>query len=253
MDISNLAPEIAKLLGVQPSTLVLLIMVIGTIANAAARLIPQDATGPLAVVRKIAAVIGVYVPSRVTSGVSVTDVAQAALGAPPIPQNLELQSGHVKIYGDLSVDGGVNTSPISPDSRARTGNTRLVDASALMGTASSDAQTREQPDTTHLSARLTLSNGNIPYSIMVPIIFAVGEPSTNSLSGPDGAIAKIEIFGWQGEQPQPVAPSDELVLGRPIPSKKSAAPDIPGDALRDPRHETGALGSQGVTGPKGVL
>ena len=92
MDISNLAPEIAKLFGVQPSTLVLLIMIITTAANAGARLIPSDATGFLGGLRKVCSIVGVYVQNRVTSGVTVTDVAKAALDTQPITGKAKVES-----------------------------------------------------------------------------------------------------------------------------------------------------------------
>jgi hypothetical protein len=40
-------------------------------------------------VRKVAALIGVYVGSRVTTGVTVKDVAKAALDTPPITRKAE--------------------------------------------------------------------------------------------------------------------------------------------------------------------
>jgi hypothetical protein len=89
VDIGNIAGQLGALFGIQPSTLLLFIMIIGGAANAGARLIPQDAVGFLGSVRKVCAVIGIYIPSRVTSGVSVTDVAQAALKTPPIPQQVD--------------------------------------------------------------------------------------------------------------------------------------------------------------------
>lgn len=84
-DIANLAPDLAKLIGVQPSTLVLLLVILVKLANMAARGIPDDATGWLGTVRTICAIVGAHVPSKVTSGVTVNDVARAALETPPIP------------------------------------------------------------------------------------------------------------------------------------------------------------------------
>ncbi len=84
MGLSDLATQLGALIGVQPSTLLLFIMVITTLANTGARLIPSDATGTLGTLRKICAIIGVYVSSRVTSGVTVEDVATAAASTPPI-------------------------------------------------------------------------------------------------------------------------------------------------------------------------
>ena len=85
MDISTLAPALANLLGLQPSTLVLLILIITTAARAIGRIIPDDATGAMAVLRRICSVIGVDVSSRITSGVSMADISRAAYKTPPIP------------------------------------------------------------------------------------------------------------------------------------------------------------------------
>ncbi len=92
MEIANLAPDLAKLIGVQPSTLVLLIMIVTTAANVGARLIPNDATGTLGVVRKVCALIGVYVSSRVTSGLTVNDVTAAAAKTPPIDEKAKAEA-----------------------------------------------------------------------------------------------------------------------------------------------------------------
>lgn len=89
MNIDNIAPQLAQLLGVDPDTLILLIMLVGTIANLGARAIPQTATGFLGGLRKACAVIGLYIPSRIAPGVTVHDVARAAYETPPIPQQVE--------------------------------------------------------------------------------------------------------------------------------------------------------------------
>lgn len=129
MDVSNFIPDIARLLGIQPSTLLFLIMVVTTAANAASRRIPDTATGWLGVVRAICTVIGVRVQSRVAPGLTVSDVSKAALAVPVIAENAAANSG---------------PEP-SPDSRARNDNaqppTRLV---RLPQTA--DAQPGENPD-----------------------------------------------------------------------------------------------------------
>jgi hypothetical protein len=93
MDISALAPDLGKLLGINPSTLVLLLFIANVAARAATRSIPNDATGFWAFVRQICAIIGVEVSSKITSGVSVADVAAASLktgaaDAPPVTDKL---------------------------------------------------------------------------------------------------------------------------------------------------------------------
>jgi hypothetical protein len=100
VDIDALATQLGALLGVQPSTLVLYIMIVGTLANVTARLIPDTATGTLAGVRRVASIIGAYVPTRIAPGVTVNDVAKAALDTPPIPQ---------KVEADQTADTGLET------------------------------------------------------------------------------------------------------------------------------------------------
>jgi hypothetical protein len=75
----DIIPLIAGWLHIDPASLLLYLGALVTIANVVARLIPNDATGALGVIRKVAAVIGVYVSSRVTSGTSVNDVAAATI------------------------------------------------------------------------------------------------------------------------------------------------------------------------------
>lgn len=114
MDISNFIPQIAAALGVQPSTLLFLIMVITTLANTIARRIPDTATGWLGTVKTICSIIGVRVENRVAPGVTTSDVTKASLAVPVIAENAYANS-------DLMP---------SPDSRARNGSegpaTRLV-------------------------------------------------------------------------------------------------------------------------------
>jgi hypothetical protein len=88
MDPFTLIPMVADQLGIPPSSLVFYLFVLSGLANVTARLIPDDATGWKATVRKVASIVGVYVSSRVTSGVTVNDVAKAALETPPIPQRV---------------------------------------------------------------------------------------------------------------------------------------------------------------------
>ncbi len=92
MDFSNIAAQIGQIFGLQPSTLVLLLFVVTTAANVGARLIPNDATGALGVLRKICSIVGVYVSSRVTSGVTLNDVASAAAATPAVAANVAAAS-----------------------------------------------------------------------------------------------------------------------------------------------------------------
>jgi len=101
MDISMLAPTVARLLGVTPATAVLLILAANRIGAMIARAIPNDATGWRAIVRKIAAIIGTEVPSKLTSGVTVADAAKAAITTPPIKQKVEEATGVALADDDL--------------------------------------------------------------------------------------------------------------------------------------------------------
>jgi hypothetical protein len=76
--------SIAASLGIDPTTLVLLLGVLVAFCNLAGRVIPDDATGWLGGVRKICKVVGLYVSNRVISGVSVNDTARAVAGASAI-------------------------------------------------------------------------------------------------------------------------------------------------------------------------
>jgi hypothetical protein len=91
INVANLAPDLAKLLGIPPSTMILLLMIITTAANVGARVIPDDAKGWKGALRKVCALIGLYVSSRVTADKTVAEVARAALKAQPIPQIVEAE------------------------------------------------------------------------------------------------------------------------------------------------------------------
>lgn len=71
--------QLVGVLGIDPSLLAALIPLLVFGFNAIARAIPEDATGFPKLIRQIAKVLGIYVSSRVTSGVKVTDVAKIAL------------------------------------------------------------------------------------------------------------------------------------------------------------------------------
>lgn len=77
--IEQLIPPIAQFFGIEPATALLIVGLIVTVANITGRLIPDDATGTLGTVRKIAKVIGLFVPNRIAPRISVNDVAKAAV------------------------------------------------------------------------------------------------------------------------------------------------------------------------------
>lgn len=79
MDLSllqQLVPDLAGWLHLPPSTLLLYIILIGTGSNIVSRVIPDDVTGFWGGVRRLATVLGAYVPNRITSGVTTNDVVR---------------------------------------------------------------------------------------------------------------------------------------------------------------------------------
>lgn len=88
MDLGNLAPDLAKLFGVQPSTLVLLLIIVNRVAAAAARSIPNDAVGFWGFVRQLCAILGTEVASKVTKGVTVGDAARAVIETPALAKRI---------------------------------------------------------------------------------------------------------------------------------------------------------------------
>ena len=79
MNIEDYIPNVAAWLGVQPSTVLLLIGLTVAIANLGGRLIPDDATGFWGVVRKLCKVIGLYASNRIASGLTVNEVARTTV------------------------------------------------------------------------------------------------------------------------------------------------------------------------------
>lgn len=79
-DLSFIIPIIANGVGVSPSSFLAYLGVIILVARLVSRLIPDDATGPLSIVRKVAAFISVDVSNRLTKGVSQTDVTKKLVG-----------------------------------------------------------------------------------------------------------------------------------------------------------------------------
>lgn len=78
MDI--LLEQLSQMLGMDPATLAAVVFVVYAVCQLIGRLIPDDATGVLGVIRKICKVFGLYVSNRITRGVSVNDVAREQAG-----------------------------------------------------------------------------------------------------------------------------------------------------------------------------
>lgn len=85
----GILPLIAQAIGVAPSTLLMLVLIIMQVANVTARLIPNTATGTLGTIRQIASVVGIYVSSRVQPGVTVNDIAVAAVKTPSVAARVD--------------------------------------------------------------------------------------------------------------------------------------------------------------------
>lgn len=79
----SMVSYVAGLLGISPVTLILVLGVVVAVCNLVGKLIPDDATGTLGLVRKVCKVLGLYVSTRITSGVTVNDTARVVAGVSP--------------------------------------------------------------------------------------------------------------------------------------------------------------------------
>src|SRR5690606_23433152 len=84
--IEQYIPNLAALLGIEPSTALLLVGLIIAIANLGGRLIPDDKTGFLGFVREACKLIGLYASNRISSGLTVNKIAETTA---PIVQELD--------------------------------------------------------------------------------------------------------------------------------------------------------------------
>lgn len=101
---ADFIPLVASHLGVSASTLVFLIFCLNQAAKVGSRIIPNDATGGWAILRNLCSIVGADPSSRITSGVSVQDVATQVITPPvekPVPQK-------------VADDKGVPVSEITP-------------------------------------------------------------------------------------------------------------------------------------------
>lgn len=80
---NDIVDYVAALLGVDPVLLPLILGVIVALANLAGKLIPDSATGPLGILRKVCKVVGLYITNRVTPSVSTGDVTRALAATLP--------------------------------------------------------------------------------------------------------------------------------------------------------------------------
>lgn len=112
-NIEDYIPNLAAWLGVEPSTALLLLAFLVALANLVGRLIPDDATGILGVVRKLCKIIGLYASNRIASGLTVNEVARTTV---PIIEQVGDQLDKVE-----SVVNVVKAFPGLPDRDPTTG------------------------------------------------------------------------------------------------------------------------------------
>lgn len=74
---------IPNLLGLDPATFTLLLVVIATLSNIVSKLIPESATGTLGVIRKVAAFLGLALANRITPHVTSKDISKAVAAGIP--------------------------------------------------------------------------------------------------------------------------------------------------------------------------
>jgi len=113
MDLSILQafiPDLAGFLNLEPATLLLYLTLVVTISNLIGRVIPDDKTGLLGVVRDICKILGAYTPNRVASGVSVNDVARSIVSQAP-PELVELAESPDSLVEEVAQDAIVQAFP----------------------------------------------------------------------------------------------------------------------------------------------
>lgn len=104
MNIEDFIPPIAQMLGVEPATVLLMLGIVVAVANLLGRVIPDDAGGWLGMVRKASKLLGLFVPNRVTSGISVNDTAKAVVR----------ELGQVKVRKEAESDAPIPAFPNLP-------------------------------------------------------------------------------------------------------------------------------------------
>src|SRR3546814_7803216 len=95
-------PDLANLLGVEPSTALLIVCLLIALMNLGGRFIPDDATGWLGFVRKICKLVGLYASNRITSKLTVNKIAETTV---PIVNELGEQIERVKAFPGLPERG----------------------------------------------------------------------------------------------------------------------------------------------------
>lgn len=76
---NDILDAITRALGIDPSYLAIYLTLIVAVANIVGKSIPESATGPLGIIRRVCKIIGLYVPNQITRTVSTATVAKAVV------------------------------------------------------------------------------------------------------------------------------------------------------------------------------
>jgi hypothetical protein len=79
----QLLNTLVSVFGLEGTTLLAVLAVLSVACRLIGKAIPDDATGFLAIVRKVTKVLGLYISNRLTSNVSTNDAARSMVGIPP--------------------------------------------------------------------------------------------------------------------------------------------------------------------------
>ena len=77
--IEHYIPNVAAFLGVDPATALFLVTVVVVVSNLVSKFIPDDKTGPLGFIRKIATFVGIAASNRISAGLTVNEVVKSTV------------------------------------------------------------------------------------------------------------------------------------------------------------------------------
>lgn len=77
--IEHYIPNVAAFLGVDPATALFLVTVIVVLANLTSKFIPDDKTGILGAIRKVATFVGIAASNRISAGLTVNEVVKSTV------------------------------------------------------------------------------------------------------------------------------------------------------------------------------
>ena len=110
----QLAAAVASALGLDVLTVVGFLPVIVIGLNVLGRAIPDDKTGVLGIVRKFAKIGGLYISNRVSSGVSVNDVAKVAAGVKAVEEVPALAERLPEVVESIAENSDPVGAPLFP-------------------------------------------------------------------------------------------------------------------------------------------